>query len=232
MTREAALAGFEQFVADAVDATRQEFRVGRALRGTGLGVGGTVVDRLRENADALERRVVEPELRTYRERSVDQFEVVLDYVESDDPIDAFEPALLEADSYLDSLDPDTPASTRQTVEAAVVERLERLGDGVEPILDHPAEDFWPAVTGAYDRDDAHGLVEETFPFTDPLRQHRHAFAFTVDIDPADVLGGVLSAGLPSVSIDYTDEALRAMHRAERRVVDDTKAVIDERFGPE
>lgn len=229
MTREAALAGFEQFVADAVDATRQEFRVGRALGGTGLGVGGAVIDRLRKNADALERRVVEPELRTYRERSVDQFEVVLDYVESDASIDAFERELLAADSYLESLAAETTASTRRAVESAIVERLERLGDGVEPIVGHPADDFWPAVTGAYDRDDAHSLVEETFPFTDPLRQHRHAFAFTVDIDPTDVLGGVLSTGLPSVSIDYTDEALRAMHRAERRVVADTKTVIDERF---
>jgi hypothetical protein len=231
MTREAALEGFERFVAEAVDATRREFSVGRALRGTGLGVGGAVVDRLRENTDALERRVVEPELRTYRDRSVDQFEVVLDYVESDDPIDAFERELVEADSYLESLDPAASAATRQAVEDDVVGRLERLGDAVEPVVDHPADDFWGAVTGAFDRAEAHRLVEDTFPFTDPLRRHRRAFAFTVDIDPADVLGGVLSAGLPSVSIDYTDEALRAMVRAEQHVVTDTKSTIDDQFGP-
>lgn len=65
-------------------ATREEFSVGRALRGTGLGPGGTVVDRLRRNAETLERRVVEPELTRYRERALEQFDVVLEYAEIDD----------------------------------------------------------------------------------------------------------------------------------------------------
>ncbi|MDH5021002.1 hypothetical protein [Halobacterium rubrum] len=101
---------------------------------------------------------------------------------------------------------------------------------MEPVVDHPGDDFWVAVTGAFDRAEAHHLVEDTFPFTDPLWRHRRAFAFTVDIYPADVLGGVLSAGLPSVSIDYTDEALRAMVRAEQHVVTDTRSAIDDQFG--
>lgn len=222
------MAGFERFVTDAVDATRREFSVGRALRGTGLGVGGAVLDRLRRNADALERRVVEPELRTYRRRSIEQFEVVLEYVEGDDPIETYRPRLVEADGYLDSLAPDTPAATRTAVADAVVARLERLGDAVAPIVSHPADDFWVAVRETFDRAGATALVEEAFPFTGPLRRHRDAFAFTVEIDPGDVLGG-LARGLPSVSIDYTDEAIRAMRRAEQRVVRDTKAEVAERF---
>ncbi len=84
MTREAAIEGVERFVDRTVDATRREFRVGHALRGTRLGPGGAVVDRLGREADALERRVVEPELDTYRRRSIEQFEVVFAYAESDD----------------------------------------------------------------------------------------------------------------------------------------------------
>lgn len=48
-----------------------------------------VVDRLRRNAETMERRVVEPELATYRERALAQFDVVLEYVESDAPFEAF-----------------------------------------------------------------------------------------------------------------------------------------------
>lgn len=222
------MAGFERFVTDAVDATRREFRVGRALRGTGLGLGGSVVDRLRRNADALEKRVVEPELRTYRQRSIDQFDVVLDYVEGDDPIEVYREPLIAADGYLDSLDPGAPDAAREAVADEVVARLERLGDAVEPIVTHPSDDFWIPVREQFDRGSATALVEEAFPFTGPLRRHRDAFAFTVEIDPGDVLGG-LAYGLPSVSIEYTDEAIRAMRRAERRVVRDTKAEVAERF---
>lgn len=229
MTRAAAEAGFETFVEDTIDATRREFSLGRALRGTGLGPGGSVLDRLRENADALERRVVSSELDEYRQRSLDQFAVVLDYVESDDPIGAFEDDLLARDSYVEAIDEDIPAAKRRAITDAVLARLERLGDGVEPIVDAPEDEFFPALRTAYDRETALELVEETFPFTGPLRTHRRAITFAVEVDPGEVLGGPLASRLPSVSIEYTDEALRAMRRAERQVVHDTKAEVRERF---
>jgi len=221
--------GFERFVGDAVEATRREFSVGRALRGTGFGPGGEVLDRLRKNADALERRVVEPELREYRRRSVEQFDVVLRAVESDEPFASFADELLAADSYLDSLDPEASAATRESVEEAVLTRLERLGEGVEPIVAHASDEFWVAVRESFDREAAHELVEDAFPFTGPLRRHRDAFAFTVAVDPGEILGSPLARGLPTVSVDYTDEAVRAMRRAEKQVVHDTKAAVDERF---
>ena len=229
MTREAAIEGVERFVDRTVDATRREFKVGRALRGTGLGPGGALVDRLRNEADALERRVVEPELDTYRRRSIEQFEVVLAYAESDDPIDAFADELLERDSYLESLDPAITPETRDALVDDLLARLERLGEGIEPIVRRPEDAFWPAVVAAYDRPAAIELVEEGFPFTGPLRDHRDAFAFTVEIDPGSILGGVLANGLPTATIDYTDEAIRAMRRAERQVVHETKDEVKRRF---
>lgn len=229
MSREAALAGIKRFVDDATEATRREFSVGRALRGTGLGPGGVLIDRLRRNADALERRVVEPELEIHRRRSIDQLRVVLDAVESDAPFDAFGDEILAHDGYLDSLDPGAPAAVREAVVADVLDRTERLGSALEPIVSRPENDFWDAMRGAYDRETARSVVEETFPFTGPLRRHRNAFVFRVDIDPGDVLGGPLAGGLPSASIDYTDEAIRAMTRAERRVVHETKRELDRRY---
>ncbi len=188
MTRAAALAGVERFVDDAVEATRSEFSVERALRGTGLGPGGAVVDQLRRNARSLERRVVEPELETYRQQSVKQLEILLDAVATDQPIDAVADDLIAADGYLDSLDPDIDDSTRTAVTDAVLQRLERLGEALAPIVSHPSDEFWTAVTGSYDRDPAVSLVENRLPFTTILQQHRTAFAFVVRLDPESILG--------------------------------------------
>jgi len=142
------------FVDRTVEATRQEFSVGRALRGTGLGPGGTVVDRLRRRTDTLERHVVEPELEAYRDRSVSQFRVVLTAVESERPVEAFEAELLEHDSMVQALDPELSSERRRVVVEDVLERLQRLGDGVAPIIERPEDEFWSAVRGAFDEESA------------------------------------------------------------------------------
>jgi hypothetical protein len=231
MSRAAAREGFETFLESVVTATREEFSVGRALRGAGLGPGGMVVDRLHRNAEALERRVVEPELATYRERAIGQFDVVLEYAESDEPIEAFEEGLLEHDAYVESLEERTPAEKREALVGYVLERNRRLGDAMRPIVERPEEEFWPATTAAFDRAEATELVERAFPFTGPLRRHRDAIVLAIRLDPGDVIGGPLASGLPSVRIEYTDEAIRAMRRAEQRVIHETKAEIRDRFGP-
>ncbi|APW98772.1 hypothetical protein CHINAEXTREME_13695 [Halobiforma lacisalsi AJ5] len=229
MTRTAARNGFERFLDDTIEATRREFSVARALRGSGLGPGGAVVDKLRTNADALERAVVEPELNAYRRGSLEQFRLVLEYVEGDEPIDAFAEELLERDGYVQALDPRVSAAKRRAVEEAVLERLRRLGDGIAPIVDRPEDRFWPAARAAFDLPEATELAEEVFPFTGPIERHGEAFVFAVEIDPGEVLGGPFAAALPSPSIDYTEEAIRAMRRAERQVIADTKAEIERRF---
>ncbi|MDG5818982.1 hypothetical protein [Natronococcus sp. A-GB7] len=229
MSREAARAGFETFVDRTIDATRREFSVGRALRGSGLGLGGTAVDLLRKNADGLERAVVEPELATYRRRSLEQFDIVLEYVDGDAPIEEFADELLARDSYVEALRPDVPPARRRAVREEVLERLARLGDGIEPIVERPETGFWPAVRAAFDRDDALELVEEAFPFTGPLGRHRDAFVFAVELDPGEFVGGPFAAGLPTGSIEYTDEAIRAMEAAERRIVRETRAEVGRRF---
>ncbi|ELZ21131.1 hypothetical protein C475_19273 [Halosimplex carlsbadense 2-9-1] len=229
MTRAAAVDGFETFVDRTAEATRREFSVERALRGTGLGPGGALVDRLRRHTDALERQVVEPELEAYRQRSVEQFRVILTAVKDDRPVGAVETELLEHDSMVQALDPDLTPERRRAVVEDVLGRLQRLGDGVVPIVERPEDEFWPAVRNAFDEERARSLVETVVPFTGPLRRHRDAFAFEVRIDPADVLSGPLAGRLPAVSLDYTDEAVRAMRRAERRVVHEAKSDVAEQF---
>jgi len=229
MTREAARSGFETFLDDAVTATREEFSVERALRGTGLGPGGAVVDGLRNNADALERRVVEPELAAYREDALRQFDAVLDYAAGDDPIRTYADEIAARDGFLEALADGVSDRTAAAVEDAVVARGQRLGDAVAPIVERPEDAFWPAVTAAFDRQTATDLVENAFPFTGVLREFPEAFAFEVRIDPGSVLGGPFAGALPTASIEYTDEAKRAMRRAEHRVIEETKREVAARF---
>lgn len=229
MSRGAAEEGFKRFLDPTMAAIRREFSIERALRGTGLGLGGRMVDRLRANNDALERRIVEPEFESYREQSLEQFRVLLDYVESDEPIEAFEADLLEHDSYAEALDSTVSDRQRATVTEDLLARLQRLGAGVEPIVRQPEDEFWLAVEAAFDREEATTLVEEAFPFTGPLRTHRNRLAFEVEIDPNEMIGGPFVPTLPSVTLDYTDEAVRAMTRSERQVIRELKGEVRSQF---
>lgn len=210
-------------------ATREEFSVERALRGSTVGaVGGRVIDRLRDHAETLEDRVVGPELVDYRERARRQFGVVLDYVESDEPIGAFREEILAHDTYVSAVSPGAPEKERAALIDDVLDRHRRLGDGLAPVVESDHDGFWPAAEAAYDYEGARTLVEDAFPFTGPLRRHRDAVTLEVRIDPGEVLGGLASA-LPSVGVEYTDEALRSMTRAERRIVGQLTSEIDDRF---
>ncbi|WP_075936156.1 hypothetical protein [Halosegnis longus] len=232
MSRRAAESGFELFLDPTMTAVRREFSVERALRGTGFGLGGRVVDRLRENNDAIERQLVAGEFDAYRERSLAQFRVLLDAVESDEEIEPFADELLAHDSYVEAVDETATPAQRAAVEEDVLSRLERLGTGLEPVLDRPEDDFWAAANAAYSREAATTLVQEAFPFTEPLSTHRDVLIFEVEADPNELLDSALLPTLPTASIDYTDEAIHAMTRAERQVVADLTDEVRSRFGAE
>ena len=91
-----------------------------------------------------------------------------------------------------------------------------------------SDDFFGAVVEAYDREAALSMVEEHFVFSTPLREERDAFAFELAIDPGDVLGG-LARALPTLEVDFTDEALRSMGRAEQLVIPQAKTDIEQAY---
>lgn len=229
MTRRAAETGFERFTDRTIAATHEEFSVGRALEGTTLGPGGRLVDRFRNDSDLLDRHVVEPELEAYRERTLEQFDVLLEYVESDEDIAAFESRLLAHDNYMDALDTPVPASTRDSVAEATLDRLDRLATGVEPIVDSPEETFWPAAESGLDRAAALEFIDDAVRFTRPIREFEDAFVFESGLDPNAVLPGRLLPSLPEVTIEYTDEAIRSMTAAEDRIVQELRAEVRTRF---
>lgn len=231
VSRDAARAGFEAFVTDAIDYTADAFSVSRALKRGNRGLDGAVLDRIVSESAALRTQVVDPELAAHRDQILAQFDVLLDYVESDEDIDAYREELLATDAYVDALRESLPADRRTAIRDAAVERQRRFGDALEPLVAAPQDDFWPAVTHAYDRDAAETLVANHFAFTTLLREERDAFEMATTFDASDIAGGLgsLLGGLPTVTVDYTDEALRAMERAERKVVADAERELDRRF---
>jgi len=220
VTRAAVKDGFERYVNTLVDETSDAFRVTRALRGS-AGAKGAVIDRLLKNSDTVDRRIVQPELRAYRDAIFHQFEVVLAYAESDDDFETFADEILARDLYWESLRSGLSARHREEIRETLLDRQRRLGDELAPLVAASGESLWAAAAAEYDWERTVDLIDTHFAFTDPLHDRPDAYELTVEVDPGDLLGG-LARALPSATIDYTDEAIRAMTRAQKRVIDRAK----------
>jgi len=234
MTRDAVAEGFTDFVDRLVDIAYEEFDVVAAVQnGLRGGPGSRVANKLVKNSETLDRRVVRPELNRYRREILRQFDVVLDYAEADDSDPAaYRDRMLTADMYEDALRESLPAQRREQIRDALVERCRGMAEASRPLVQSPIDEFWPAVEAELDRDTAAELVEDHFAFTGPMRTYDGAFRFAVEIDPGDVLGGIgglLGGGLPTVEVEFTDEASRVMQRAEREVLRDALRTVDQRF---
>lgn len=229
MTRAAAAAGFDRFVDRLAERAFREFDVVAALTGTS-GPGSRVVDRLVAKNAVVERRVVRPELEAFRTDARRQFDHVLDYASDEGtPFEAVAADVLAADSFHDALRSDLPGERRARLREQILERHRALGDAVVPLVRSDADEFWPALEDAYDRETALALVEEHFTFADPVRSNPDAFRFETRLDPGEVLGGPLAGRLPTVTVEYTDQALEAMRRAEAQVVQETRREVRARF---
>jgi hypothetical protein len=232
VTREAVESGYEGFVEDTIERAGEEFDVGRALRRGVRGPGASVIDRLLKNSDTLWRRVVRPELDAYERAALDQFAVLLDYVESDADFDAYRERLLDRDPFAGAIDDSLSASERSELEATLLDRQRRVAEAVRPVAETAETEFWPAVEASLTAAQARALIEEHFAFTGPVREHRSAFVLSTAFEPGDVLGGLgglLGKGLPTVNVTYTDEAIRAMSRAEQAVIETALEEVDRRF---
>lgn len=230
MTRAAAESGIEHFVDEMVTATVGEFSVSRALRGGVRGPGGALVDRLLTNNQAVHRLVVEPELRHYRAQVLDQFDHVLAYAAGDAPLDAYADDLLAVDNYWQGVRENAPTAERDALRERLLTRYDRLATALTPLVVSEADAFWDAVCRELTVDEATDLVETTFSFTDPAVEYRHLLSFETSFEAGEVLGGgLLSGTLPTVTVDFTDEAIRSMRRAETRVTRETLREVERRF---
>ena len=220
------MAGFERFVGDAIERTGEEFSVSRALGGD----SGGMIDQFVGNSETIHENLVEPELAEYERKTVDQFGTVLDWVESDEPLSAYRDEILAAGPFTETIRDDLPASREAEIHETLLARHRALGEAVEPLVDSSKSEFWASARAALDRERTDELIETHFAFTGPLREHRDAFEMKKTVDLAELasgLGGLL--GGATFDVDFTEEAMRAMRHAERDVVADAKAQVDERF---
>lgn len=230
MTRQAVRTGFEGFVDDVVDLAYEEFDVVGALRNGTRGGGSRVVSALVKESDALDRHVVQPMLAEHKRTVLGQFDHVLDYATTPGVgFQEYAGDVLRSDMYFEALRPGLSRDEQAEIERRLLERQRRLGDALVPLVETDADAFWPAVTAAFDRDAARRFVETHFGFTDPLVEHRDAFAFTTGVDPGDVVGGMVGRGLPSIEVEYTDEAVRTLRTAETEVIGRTLDEVDRQF---
>lgn len=228
MTREAVVEGYERFLGDAVEQTVEAFSLTRAVQNGVETPGGGLVDKLLKNSERVQQTVVQPELEAFRDRAFEQFDVLLDYAESDEGIEAYREPLTSVGAFETELRDDLSPERREEVLDFMVGRYERFGDALVPLLESDETEFWPAAVAALTADQAHELVEEHFRYTKPLREYPDAFRLVATVDASDVIGpfGLLAG---SLTVVYTDEAVRATAAAEDAVIREVKGEIDSRF---
>jgi hypothetical protein len=228
VTREAVVEGYERFLGDAVEQTVEAFSLTRAVQNGVETPGGGLVDKLLKNSERVQQTVVQPELEAFRDRAFEQFDVLLDYAESDEGIEAYREPLTSVGAFETELRDDLSPERREEVLDFMVGRYERFGDALVPLLESDETEFWPAAVAALTADQAHELVEEHFRYTKPLREYPDAFRLVATVDASDVIGpfGLLAG---SLTVVYTDEAVRATAAAEDAIIREVKGEIDSRF---
>jgi hypothetical protein len=233
MSRLAVERGIERYVDELIDVAAEEFSVAAALDSGVRGPGGVVVDRLLDRRGALQRHVVRPELQATRRDVLAGFGVVVDAAAAGDSADERATELLARDGFWAAVRDDVSDDRRAAVRERLLGRYRLLVDAAAPPVRAEADEFWPAVRESLDLDAALELLEAALSFTDPVVEHRDAFAFTASFDPGAVLRlGPLGSGLPTVTVEYTDEAIRTMRRAERVVTERARREARRAFGAE
>lgn len=230
VTRAAVVEGFEHFIGDAIEITLEEFSVTRALNNGIQGPGSSLVDNLVQNSARLRKNVIEPELKLFRDATFEQFGVILDYAESGADIEDYREVILDAGAFENSIREDASDEDRQAALDAMLSRHNRLGDAVKPLINSPEDSFWDAARRELTEEEADRLVEIHFAFTQPLRDHSDALQLDVRVKPTDVIGGFgLFLGPASITVDYTDEALRSLYEAEQAVIQIAKDDVERIF---
>ncbi|MFD1587348.1 hypothetical protein ACFR9U_10155 [Halorientalis brevis] len=231
MTRDALEKGFETYVSDIISTAYEQFDVTAAF-GTGTTASGRLVSQLVKNNALLDRKVVQPALESYETDVLDQVQVLLDYAEAPDADFAdYSDEALSHDTFYQQLREDLPAERKREIRDELVEQQRRLAAAARPIVEADEDEFWPAVEATLSRDEAESLVTEHFAFTDPLRDHPDAFRFTETVNPAKLLAGPLTLGMPtpSLTLDYTDEVRRVLTEAEQDTIERVLDEIDRRY---
>lgn len=215
------MAGFRAMIDAGIAFVRAEFRLDHAVSEVGE---ADLVELVRAHEGAIERHVITPAFAAHKRGAVDQFEHVLACIEAEEPLVERRRAILAADPLVPAIDAD--ATDRRDAVGSIWSRMQALRTAFEPVVWSDRDDFWAAFTTVYDRDTAEERLLPALAFADPVHRHPTAFRFRTELGESEEtdVPGLLSG----ISIDYTDEAIRALSRGDRRLHTLVRGQLDDR----
>jgi len=143
-----------------------------------------------------------------------KFSIVVDCA-AGDSVDERREEYLRADAFYANADP----GVREELGHELLEGLRRMSENIEPLVESESDDFWEGVAGVYDEEGARNAILESFDYSGTAQRYADRVDLTVTV----------SAGILSKDIEYTDEAVRSLTVAERRLRRDVTAEIEKLY---
>ncbi len=172
------------------------------------------------NSDTLRRKVIRPEINSYRKDLKKQFSTVLNAVELNRDVREFEEEILEKDIFHQNMNPQS-----REVEKKIMRRFENLHGAMQKLMDSESGEAWKGVEENFSEDEAREFIQEMFGFLEELEEHENRLEYIKDVSLSDI--GLL---LPvKVEIDYTPEALEVMKESEDEVREKLEKKIDRMY---
>jgi len=208
-SKEAVVEQFEVFTARIIRDALDEFEPFRVVKMSGMPGN----DRIKE---AL-RPIIRKELGRLRKSVETQFGVVMKYAETGD-LEECRRKFLRNDIFYTSFEGNS--RDRRGLEEDLTERMTSMGDDMAPLIKTGEDDFWNAVSVAYDEDEAQELLPRHFAYTETLKSYSDDLHLTVNVG-GKVLG---------TEMEYTDEAMRVLDIAETDLREDMRETIERVYG--
>jgi len=167
----------------------------------------------------LPKGAVNAALRPFVSREVDtvgssferKFVIVVDCASGDSVEDRSED-YLRADAFYTNADTEV----REEIGRELVENLRTMSENIKPLVESESDDFWEAVAEVYDEDGAKAAIRDDFDYSDTARRYAERVDLTVTV----------RAGFLKKEIEYTDEAVRSLTAAEKRLRRDVTREIE------
>lgn len=161
--------------------------------------------------NAALRPFVRSEVNTVGSSFEKKFSIVVDCA-AGDTIEERRDEYLRADSFYANADPDV----REQLGRELLDGLRKMSENIEPLVESEHDDFWEAVAEVYDEEGAKKAILESFDYSGTAQKYADRVDLTVTV----------RAGILSKEIEYTDEAVRSLTAAEKRLRRDVTAEIE------
>ena len=169
----------------------------------------------KEAVNAALRPLVRQEVDSVGASFERKFVIVVDCA-SGDTVEERREEYLRSDAFYTNAD----GEVREEIGRELIENLRTMSDNIRPLVESERDDFWEAVTEVYDGEGAKAAILDGFDYSKMARKYADRVDLTVTV----------RAGFLKKEIEYTDEAVRALTVAEKRLRDDVTKEIERQYG--